>query len=107
MYTNRQSRFYSGIWSAALSGLICFTFLEPLFTTVDTEVAIFALYILTFSGAMVGMSLGLMMPVPMSGACLGVAITLLLGVFIPFSFSLYFPVVGPALALICVGLSLK
>eukprot|EP00567_Pseudictyota_dubia_P000459 CAMPEP_0197467590 /NCGR_PEP_ID=MMETSP1175-20131217/65644_1 /TAXON_ID=1003142 /ORGANISM="Triceratium dubium, Strain CCMP147" /LENGTH=2205 /DNA_ID=CAMNT_0043003667 /DNA_START=287 /DNA_END=6905 /DNA_ORIENTATION=+ len=107
-----QARLYSGVIAATVSGVLCYSYLEYLFVSVGTELSMVALYVLTACGALLGMSLGVLLPKPMPGACAGVSLTLMVGVFLSHKAStthadLYFIIVGPALALIFAGVSLK
>lgn len=103
-----HARFYSGVLTAVICGVLCYSYLEVLFTTVGTQMAVVALWVLTISGALVGISLGILLPKPLPGAVAGVSLALLIGVFLPAGPSEhFFAVVGPALALIGAGISLK
>mmetsp|Transcript_54913 Transcript_54913/g.164424 ORF Transcript_54913/g.164424 Transcript_54913/m.164424 type:complete len:2150 (-) Transcript_54913:26-6475(-) len=102
-----QARFFSGVITAVIAGVLCYTYLEQLFSTVGTELALVALYVLTISGALVGLSLGILLPKPLPGACAGISLAVLIGVFLPSPARMFFAVVGPALALIFAGVSLK
>lgn len=69
LHSNR--RLNTGYLTALLSGFLTFTYLEPLFVPINSETAMVFLYILAFNGAMVGMSLGVLLPLVFPGACLG------------------------------------
>ena len=83
-----------------MSGFLSFIFLEPLFEPVGIELAHVALYLLAINGAMVGFSLGVLLPTLFPGACFGASLALLIGSFGVVSSSWYFPIVGGVLALI-------
>lgn len=86
--------------SAVFCAFLTFTFLEPLFVPVGSELAVVFLYILAFNSALVGMSLGVLLPLFMPGICFGGSMALLVGAFATISNSYYFPFVGGALALV-------
>ena len=88
--------------TAILSGFLSFIFLEPLFEPVGIELAHVALYVLAINASMVGLSLGIMLPTVFPGACFGASLALLIGSFGVISNTLYFPVVGGGLAVLCV-----
>jgi len=102
-----KQRLFSGWLTAALSGFLCFTFLEPLFEPVGLELAEVALYVLTFNGAFVGLSLGVMLPTVFPGICFGATLALLIGSFGVASVPLYFPIAGGTLALISAAASVR
>jgi callose synthase len=79
---------------------LTYTFLEPLFVPVGSNVAMVFLYILAINSALVGMSLGVLLPVLVPGVCFGGMLALLVGAFGAVSSEFFFPAVGGALALI-------
>jgi callose synthase len=79
---------------------LTYTFLEPLFVPVGSNVAMVFLYILAINSALVGMSLGVLLPVLVPGVCVGGMLALLVGGFGAVSSEYFFPAVGGALALI-------
>jgi callose synthase len=58
------------------------------------------LYILSLNAALVGMSLGILLPTLLPGICFGLSATLLVGAFTAVSNSYYLPVVGGVLAVV-------
>jgi callose synthase len=78
------------------SVFLIYTFLEPLFVPVGSDVAMVFLYILALDGILVGMSLGVLLPLLLPGACFGATLSLFVGSFMAVSNELYFPVVGGA-----------
>jgi callose synthase len=83
---------------AGVAGFVTYTFLEPLFVPVGSEIAMVFLYILAFDSAMVGMALGVLLPLVFPGVCLG-ALLGLLGVAMSSAWNAYlFPIIGAALA---------
>lgn len=93
--------------AAVFSGFLVYTFLEPLFVPVHSETAMVFLYILTLNGFLVGMSLGVLLPSLLPGACLGASISLLIGAFFAVSSSLFFPTLGGVLAVLFTLLSAR
>lgn len=65
------------------------------------------LYILALNSGLVGMSLGVLLPVLMPGICFGGSLALLIGALLSMNNVFYFPVVGGTLALICCVLSAR
>ncbi|KAG7363584.1 1,3-beta-glucan synthase component-domain containing protein [Nitzschia inconspicua] len=104
---SKDTRYFSGILSGLLAGFVTYVFLEPLFVPVGLDFAMVILYILSFLSALVGMSLGVLLPTLFPGICCGVNIALLLGTFLGNVWTLYFPVVGGALALVGAFLSVR
>jgi callose synthase len=85
---------------AGVAGFVTYTFLEPLFIPVGSETAMVFLYILTFDSAMVGMALGVLLPLIFPGVCFG-SLVGLLGVAVSSVWNSYFfPIIGSALATI-------
>jgi callose synthase len=103
----RQHRFFSGVSTAVLSGFLVYTFLEPLFVPVGSDAAMVFLHILAINGALVGLSLGVLLPTLFSGACLGASLALLAGSFMVISNPLFFPSVAGALVVILGTLSVR
>ena len=93
-----DQRFYSGAATAVFAGFLVYTFLEPLFVPVGSETSMVFLYILTIDGALVGMSLGVLLPALLPGICLGGSLALLAGAFSQISNSYFFPVLAGVLA---------
>ena len=93
--------------SAVLSGFLVYTFLEPLFVPVGSDTAMVFLHILAINGALVGLSLGVLLPTLFSGACLGASLALLAGSFMVISNPLFFPSVAGALVVILGTLSVR
>ena len=83
-----------------MSGFLTFTFLEPLFEPVGLELARVALMVLAINAALVGLSLGVMLPTVFPGLCFGASLAIFVGSFGIALMPFYFPVVGGALALI-------
>lgn len=95
---DRKRRLYSGITFAGVAGFVTYTFLEPLFVPVRSEIAMVFMYILVFDSAMVGMALGVLLPLIFPGVCLG-ALVGLLGVVLSSTWNAYFfPIIGAVLA---------
>jgi callose synthase len=103
----RQQRLYTGILSAVFSGFLVFTYLEPLFVPVGSEPAMVFLYILCANGALVGMSLGVLLPVLFPGVCLGGALALLVAALLDMQTAYFFPAVGGVLAVLSAVLSAR
>ena len=103
----RQQRLYTGILSAVFSGFLVFTYLEPLFVPVGTEPAMVFLYILCIHGALVGMSLGVLLPVLFPGVCLGGALALLVAALWDMQSAYFFPAFGGVLAVLSAVLSAR
>jgi callose synthase len=59
-----------------------------------------ALWVLAIGAALVGMSLGVLLPMLFPGVCCGVSLSLLVGCLFDVSSSYYLPVVGGACALV-------
>ena len=86
--------------TAVLARFLTYTYLEPLFVPVHSETAMVFLYILSIDSGFVGMSLGVLLPLVLPGACLGGVIGLL-GCAIAGVWNSYlFPIVGGVLALL-------
>lgn len=73
---HRKQRLFSGFVSAVTAGFLTFAYLEPLFVPVGSEVAMVFLYMLSINGAMVGMSLGVLLPMLFPGLCAGASLAL-------------------------------
>jgi callose synthase len=83
---------------AGVAGFLTYAFLEPLFVPVGSETAMVFLYILTLNASLVGMSLGVLLPLVFPGVCLGGSLALL-GVALSGVWNCYlFPVTGGVLA---------
>ena len=93
-------RYFSGLLSAVLSGFLTYVFLEPLFVPVGLDLAMVAMWVLATYSALVGMSLGVLLPTLFPGLCFGVSLALLAGSFLDLSNSLYLPVAGGVCALV-------
>jgi len=85
---------------AIVAGSLTFTFLEPLFVPVGMDLAVVALWLLSINAAAVGMSLGVLLPKITPGACLGVALSLIVGCLMTLVQPLYFPIASGALAIV-------
>ena len=96
----RSRRFFSGCLAAVFSAFLTYTFLEPLFVPVDSEVAMGFLYILAINAFVVGMSLGVLLPVLFPGVCFGGSLALLVGAFAGVANPVYLPAVGGAAAVV-------
>jgi hypothetical protein len=96
-----KRRLFSGLLTAVWSFFLVFSFLEPLFAPIGSEVAMVFLYLLGLFGAGVGMSLGVLLPTLFPGACFGAALVLLVGSFGTVMNPYYFPVIGGSVALVC------
>jgi callose synthase len=103
----RNARYFSGVLATILSGFVTYVFLEPLFEPVGLEVAMVALWILAINASMVGMALGVLLPLLFPGLCFGVMLSLLVGGLMQISEPLYLPVVGGGAALVGAVLSAK
>lgn len=97
---HRNQRQFAGILSASLAGFLTFTYLEPLFVPAGSDMAMVFLFLLVINSVLVGMSLGVLLPVLMVGICSGGALTLLAGSFLAITLqnSYYFPLVGGVMA---------
>ena len=85
---------------AGVAAFVTYTFLEPLFVPVRSEIALVFMYILVFDSAMVGMALGVLLPLIFPGVCLGALIGLL-GIVMSSTWNAYlFPITGAVLAAI-------
>jgi len=102
----KKPRFYSGIFTAFLSGVLSYAYLYPLFNLQSIPLASPALYSVVVSAVLVGMALGTLLPFPAPGACMGASIALLIGTSVVPSVR-YFPVVGSVLAALGAILSTK
>ena len=107
MAFHSQPRLFSGFQSALVSGFLTYTFLEPLFIPVGTEVAVVALYILSINAAFVGMSLGVLLPLVWPGISFGAAVSLYVGSLMTMSNQLYFPIATAVLGVIGALLSAR
>jgi hypothetical protein len=58
------------------------------------------LYILVLHAALVGMGLGVLLPMVFTGACFGGAAALVVGTVAVIEFPLYFPIAGAAAAIL-------
>jgi hypothetical protein len=97
---HRKRRLYSGFLFAGVAGFLTYAFLEPLFVPVGSEVALVFLDILTLNAALVGMALGVLLPLVFPGVCLGTSLALL-GVALSGVWNVYlFPAVGATLSLL-------
>jgi callose synthase len=65
------------------------------------------LYLLCINGALVGMSLGVLLPVLFPGVCLGAALALLVAALFDMQSSYFFPAVGGVLAVLSATLSAR
>jgi H+/Cl- antiporter ClcA len=75
---------------------------------VGLDLAMVVLYILSLLSALVGMSLGVLLPTLFPGICSGLSLALLVGTFLGGNlFTFYFPIVGGVLALIGAILSVR
>jgi callose synthase len=83
---------------AGVAGFVTYTFLEPLFVPVGSETAMVFLYILTFDASMVGMALGVLLPLIVPGLCLGTLLALLGVTMSSVWNSYFFPIIGSVLA---------
>lgn len=99
MKTSSDQRYFSGVLSAILSGFVTFVYLEPMFVPVGLELAMVALWVLSTGAALVGWSLGVLLPTIIPGICFGVSLSLLVGAFVGVSNVLYFPVASGILSL--------
>ena len=75
----RNSRYFSGLLSAVLSGFVTYVFLEPLFVPVGLELALVVLSVISINAGLVGMSLGVLLPTIFPGVCPGVSSLLFVG----------------------------
>ena len=92
---------------AGVAGFLTYTFLEPLFVPVKSETAMVFLYILSIDAAMVGMALGVLLPLIFPGVCLGASMALL-GVALSNYWNSYlFPIIGAVLAVILATVSAR
>lgn len=98
-------RLFSGTLSAVFAGFLTYTYLEPLFVPVGSDTAMVFLYILSINASLVGLSLGVLLPVIFPGFCFGSAIVLLVGCFLHLANSYFFPVVGVVCAIVSAVLS--
>jgi hypothetical protein len=71
-----------------------------MFVPVGLDLAMVALWVLSGSAGLVGLSLGVLLPTLLPGICFGVSLALLIGVFADVSNALYFPVAGGILSFI-------
>ncbi|KAL7564229.1 hypothetical protein ACA910_012257 [Epithemia clementina (nom. ined.)] len=105
-----SQRFHCGVLLALWVGFATYANLDSLFVTdleYITEPAMVVLFLLVFHGALVGLCVGLMLPVLTAGVCFGGMIALLVcAVAVSYTSSssssswwwwLEFPVIGPAL----------
>lgn len=88
--------------TGGMSGFLTYTYLEPVFVQTGSDTAMVFLYLLVINAIMVGMSLGVLLPIPLAGVCWGCSVTLLVGAFLAetVKYTLYFPTVGGALAVL-------
>jgi len=95
--------------STVFSGFLVYTYLEPLFVPIGLLTAMIFLYVLAALGGLVGMALGVLLPVLFPGICFGGSLALLGGTFgaIIGLHPLFFPVVGGVLALLSAILSAR
>jgi callose synthase len=100
LLTSRDQRFFAGVSSSAFCAFLTYTFLEPLFVPVGSNVAMVFLYILALNSALVGMSLGVLLPILIPGICFGGTLALLVGAFFSVSYVYYFPLAGGTLGLV-------
>ena len=98
----RNQRQFSGIASAILSGFLTYTYLEPLFVSTGSDVAMVFLYLLVINAVMVGMSLGVLLPKPLAGFAWGCSMTVIVGAFVveAVRFPYYFPAVAGVLSVV-------
>jgi callose synthase len=71
------------------------------------ETAVIALYILSIDGALVGMSLGVLLPLLLPGVCFGVSLALLIGSVGAIMSSYFFPIASGVLAALSAILSVR
>lgn len=90
-----------------MTGFITSTFLQPLFNPVGIELANVALWVLAIDGALVGLSLGVMLPTVFPGVCFGASLSLLVGCFGLASMPSYFPIAGGILAVLSAAASVR
>ena len=107
MCGNSNTRYFSGLLSAVLSGFLTYVFLEPLFVPVGLDLAMVALWVLAIDASLVGMSLGVLLPTLFPGLCLGVSLSLLIGCFLGISSPMYLPIVGGLCAVVGALLSTR
>ena len=95
-FLRRERRLFSGLLTAVYGYFLVFTYLEPLFVPIGSEVAMVFLYLLGLLGAGVGMALGVLLPALLPGSCFGASLALLAGSLGGILNAYYFPVVGGA-----------
>jgi callose synthase len=103
----RNQRFFSGLVSGLFSGFLTYTYLEPLFVPVGSETAMVFLYILVIHAALVGMGLGVLLPMLFAGVCFGGAAALLVGTVLVLEYPWYFPMFGAVAAVLGAILSAR
>lgn len=96
----RERRLFSGLLTAIFGFFLVFTYLEPLFVPVGSEVAMVFLYLLGLLGSGVGLALGVLLPMLFPGACFGASLTLLAGSCLGISHAYFFPLIGGASVLV-------
>jgi callose synthase len=96
---------FSGLLSALFAGFLTYTYLEPLFSPTGSETALVFLGILAINGSLVGLALGVLLPLILPGVCFAGAAVLLAGSFAAVSNTLYFPVACGVLSLAFASLS--
>ncbi|GKZ01468.1 hypothetical protein MPSEU_001097400 [Mayamaea pseudoterrestris] len=93
---SQERRLFSGLLTAVYGFFLVYTYLEPLFAPVGSEVAMVFLCLLGVLGSGVAMSLGVLLPALFPGACFGASLALFIGSAIGISNPYYFPVIGGA-----------
>ena len=88
--------------AGTLSGFFTYTYLEPLFVQAGSDTAMVFLYLLVINALMVGISLGVLLPIPLAGVCWGCSVAVLVGAFFAetIKYTFYFPIAGGVLALL-------
>jgi len=99
-WTNRKRRLSTGFLTAFFAGFLTYTYLEPLFVPVGSEMAMVFLYILAIYSASVGMSLGVLLPLLFPGVCFGGAVGLMVATFMDMNNGYVFPVSAAVLAVV-------
>jgi len=102
-----KSRLYVGYVTAIFSGMLTFTYLDPLFSEIGLALATVALYILAILGTTVGMAIGVLLPKPCIGGVLGATSVIIIGSLLSPATTIVFPISGPIVAFTGIIISTK
>lgn len=93
--------------TAIVGGFITYAYLEPIFSEVKADAATVFLYIVAIDGALVGMSLGVLIPMFLPGICFGLSFVLMVECLGTIHMDYFFPIAGTVLSILSLVLSAR